>query len=91
MHVKAIHKGMNCKEYQDDLRIRAQNDDAARQTTQMLDVSQLFLLIFEVIAVVIQHPLGMGIFVISSFPNLLKNQTTLVVLSVFESLKRNDS
>ncbi|RXN30458.1 ranBP-type and C3HC4-type zinc finger-containing 1-like protein [Labeo rohita] len=34
---KAIHKGMNCKEYQDDLRIRAQNDDAARQTTQMLD------------------------------------------------------
>uniref|UniRef100_A0A671QAE2 RanBP-type and C3HC4-type zinc finger-containing protein 1 n=1 Tax=Sinocyclocheilus anshuiensis TaxID=1608454 RepID=A0A671QAE2_9TELE len=34
---KAIHKGMNCKEYQDDLRIRAQNDDAARQTTEMLD------------------------------------------------------
>ncbi|KAK9967305.1 hypothetical protein ABG768_001711 [Culter alburnus] len=34
---KAIHKGMNCQEYQDDLRIRAQNDDAARQTTQMLD------------------------------------------------------
>ncbi|KTF93210.1 hypothetical protein cypCar_00011230 [Cyprinus carpio] len=33
----AIHKGMNCKEYQDDLRIRAQNDDAARQTTEMLD------------------------------------------------------
>ncbi|XP_042567640.1 ranBP-type and C3HC4-type zinc finger-containing protein 1-like [Cyprinus carpio] len=32
---KAIHKGMNCKEYQDDLRIRAQNDDAALQTTQM--------------------------------------------------------
>ncbi len=40
MHVKAIHKGMNCKEYQDDLHIRAQNDDAARQTTQMLDVSE---------------------------------------------------
>lgn len=34
---KAIHKGMNCQQYQDDLRIRAQNDDAARQTTQMLD------------------------------------------------------
>ncbi|KAK7126597.1 hypothetical protein R3I94_017933 [Phoxinus phoxinus] len=34
---KAIHKEMNCQEYQDDLRIRAQNDDAARQTTQMLD------------------------------------------------------
>ncbi|CAM4658593.1 hypothetical protein PO909_027426 [Leuciscus waleckii] len=34
---KAIHKGMNCQQYQDDLRIRAQNDDAALQTTQMLD------------------------------------------------------
>lgn len=27
---------MNCKEYQDDLRIRAQNDKAAQQTTNML-------------------------------------------------------
>lgn len=34
---KAIHKEMNCKEYQDDLRVRAQNDEAARQTTEMLD------------------------------------------------------
>ncbi|XP_065100557.1 ranBP-type and C3HC4-type zinc finger-containing protein 1 [Paramisgurnus dabryanus] len=34
---KAIHKGMNCKEYQDDLRVRAQNDAAARQTTEMLE------------------------------------------------------
>ncbi|XP_067092900.1 ranBP-type and C3HC4-type zinc finger-containing protein 1 isoform X1 [Osmerus mordax] len=34
---KAIHKDMNCKEYQDDLRIRAENDDAAKQTTQMLE------------------------------------------------------
>ncbi|KAM9307749.1 ranBP-type and C3HC4-type zinc finger-containing protein 1-like [Gastrophryne carolinensis] len=33
---KAIHVGMNCKEYQDDLRIRAQNDAAARQTNDML-------------------------------------------------------
>ncbi|XP_073399324.1 ranBP-type and C3HC4-type zinc finger-containing protein 1-like [Dendrobates tinctorius] len=33
---KAIHDGMNCKEYQDDLRIRAQNDAAARQTSDML-------------------------------------------------------
>ncbi|CAB1353926.1 unnamed protein product, partial [Coregonus sp. 'balchen'] len=34
---KAIHKDMNCKEYQDDLRIRAENDVAAKQTTQMLE------------------------------------------------------
>ncbi|MGH0192756.1 UNVERIFIED_CONTAM: hypothetical protein FKN15_024205 [Acipenser sinensis] len=27
---------MNCKEYQDDLRIRSENDIAARQTTEML-------------------------------------------------------
>ncbi|XP_041671645.1 ranBP-type and C3HC4-type zinc finger-containing protein 1 [Cheilinus undulatus] len=33
---RAIHKDMNCKDYQEDLRIRAQNDEAAQQTTQML-------------------------------------------------------
>ncbi|XP_075067681.1 ranBP-type and C3HC4-type zinc finger-containing protein 1-like [Mixophyes fleayi] len=33
---KAIHDGMNCREYQDDLRIRAQNDAAAKQTSDML-------------------------------------------------------
>ncbi|XP_062835203.1 ranBP-type and C3HC4-type zinc finger-containing protein 1 isoform X1 [Anolis carolinensis] len=33
---QAIHENMNCKEYQDDLQIRAQNDQAAQQTTQML-------------------------------------------------------
>ncbi|XP_018429488.1 PREDICTED: ranBP-type and C3HC4-type zinc finger-containing protein 1 [Nanorana parkeri] len=33
---KAIHNEMNCKEYQDDLRIRALNDTAARQTSDML-------------------------------------------------------
>ncbi|XP_029469129.1 ranBP-type and C3HC4-type zinc finger-containing protein 1-like isoform X1 [Rhinatrema bivittatum] len=33
---KAIHEKMNCREYQDDLRMRAQNDLAARQTTEML-------------------------------------------------------
>nr|XP_015220532.1 PREDICTED: ranBP-type and C3HC4-type zinc finger-containing protein 1 [Lepisosteus oculatus] len=32
----AIHEGMNCREYQDDLRVRAQNDVAARQTSEML-------------------------------------------------------
>ncbi|XP_073930599.1 ranBP-type and C3HC4-type zinc finger-containing protein 1 isoform X2 [Castor canadensis] len=35
---KAIHEHMNCKEYQDDLALRAQNDVAARQTTEMLRV-----------------------------------------------------
>lgn len=33
---RAIHEGMNCKDYQEDLRIRAQNDEAAQKTTQML-------------------------------------------------------
>ncbi|KAM5157644.1 ranBP-type and C3HC4-type zinc finger-containing protein 1-like [Mantella aurantiaca] len=33
---KAIHSGMDCKQYQDDLRIRALNDTAARQTSDML-------------------------------------------------------
>ncbi|XP_074023810.1 ranBP-type and C3HC4-type zinc finger-containing protein 1-like [Numenius arquata] len=33
---KAIHEGKNCRQYQDDLRLRAQNDAAARQTTDML-------------------------------------------------------
>ena len=35
---KAIHADMNCKEYQDDLKRRAQNDEAARQTQQFLEV-----------------------------------------------------
>ncbi|KAM4587263.1 ranBP-type and C3HC4-type zinc finger-containing protein 1 [Odontesthes bonariensis] len=34
---RAIHEGMNCKDYQDDLRIRAENDQAAQQTKQMLE------------------------------------------------------
>lgn len=34
---RAIHKDMNCKDYQDDLRIRAENDKAAQQTKQMLE------------------------------------------------------
>ncbi|XP_065422356.1 ranBP-type and C3HC4-type zinc finger-containing protein 1 isoform X2 [Chrysemys picta bellii] len=33
---KAIHETMNCKEYQDDLKRQAQDDQAARQTTEML-------------------------------------------------------
>ncbi|XP_062842560.1 ranBP-type and C3HC4-type zinc finger-containing protein 1 [Trichomycterus rosablanca] len=35
---KAIHNGMNCKEYQDDLHLRAQNDAAAKKTTEMLEM-----------------------------------------------------
>ena len=35
---QAIHEQMNCKEYQDDLALRAQNDVAARETTEMLRV-----------------------------------------------------
>uniref|UniRef100_A0A8C2WCU2 RanBP-type and C3HC4-type zinc finger-containing protein 1 n=1 Tax=Cyclopterus lumpus TaxID=8103 RepID=A0A8C2WCU2_CYCLU len=34
---RAIHDGMNCKDYQDDLRTRAENDQAAQQTKQMLE------------------------------------------------------
>ncbi|XP_054877147.1 ranBP-type and C3HC4-type zinc finger-containing protein 1 [Poeciliopsis prolifica] len=34
---RAIHKDMNCKDYQDDLRIRAENDEAAQKTKQMLE------------------------------------------------------
>ncbi|CAG07086.1 unnamed protein product, partial [Tetraodon nigroviridis] len=34
---RAIHNGMNCKDYQDDLRIRAENNMTALQTKQMLD------------------------------------------------------
>ncbi|KAL4234057.1 hypothetical protein ACF0H5_005711 [Mactra antiquata] len=41
---KVIHQGMNCKQYQDDLKIRAKNDKAASQTQimlrKMLDVGE---------------------------------------------------
>ncbi|KAM9573697.1 sharpin [Guaruba guarouba] len=33
---KAIHEGKNCRQYQDDLELRARNDAAARQTSAML-------------------------------------------------------
>uniref|UniRef100_A0A0B7BCW6 RanBP-type and C3HC4-type zinc finger-containing protein 1 n=1 Tax=Arion vulgaris TaxID=1028688 RepID=A0A0B7BCW6_9EUPU len=33
---KAIHEGLNCKQYQDDLKLRANNDIAAKQTAEML-------------------------------------------------------
>jgi len=35
---KAIHANMNCKEYQDDLKRRAQNDEAAKKTQEYLEV-----------------------------------------------------
>ncbi len=35
---KAIHEGMDCKEYQDDLKRRADNDEAAKATQMMLEV-----------------------------------------------------
>lgn len=38
---QAIHNGMNCKDYQDDLRIRAENDEAAKKTKQMLEVDKM--------------------------------------------------
>ncbi|XP_028825224.1 ranBP-type and C3HC4-type zinc finger-containing protein 1 [Denticeps clupeoides] len=34
---KALHEGMNCKEYQDDLSVRALNDTAARRTKELLN------------------------------------------------------
>lgn len=36
---KAIHEGKTCQEYQDDLKVRAENDDAAKKTQKMLEVS----------------------------------------------------
>ena len=36
---RVIHEGKTCKQYQDDIRLKAQNDDDARQTQAMIDVS----------------------------------------------------
>ncbi|MGH0132846.1 UNVERIFIED_CONTAM: hypothetical protein FKN15_050894 [Acipenser sinensis] len=44
---KAIHEGMNCRQYQDDLQFRAINDSAARKTTEMLNVGTLYSLKVE--------------------------------------------
>ena len=35
---KAIHEGMNCKEYQDDIARKAANDQAAKATKQFMEV-----------------------------------------------------
>ncbi|XP_043922234.1 sharpin [Protopterus annectens] len=35
---KAIHQGMNCRQYQDDIQIRALKDSAAQQTAEMLKI-----------------------------------------------------
>uniref|UniRef100_A0A8D0FEW4 RanBP-type and C3HC4-type zinc finger-containing protein 1 n=1 Tax=Strix occidentalis caurina TaxID=311401 RepID=A0A8D0FEW4_STROC len=37
---KAIHEGKNCRQYQDDLQVQAQNDSAARQTKDMLQLGE---------------------------------------------------
>ena len=39
---KAIHEGVNCKKYQDDLQAQANDNAAARRTRQMLDVCHFF-------------------------------------------------
>ena len=36
---KAQHEGKNCQEYQEDLKVKAANDEAAQQTQAMLEVS----------------------------------------------------
>lgn len=36
---KAIHDNMTCKEYQDDLKRRSEDDEAAKMTQNMLEVS----------------------------------------------------
>ena len=42
MLCKAIHyPEMNCKEYQEDLRIKAANDEAAKATQKMLEVHKM--------------------------------------------------
>ena len=38
---KAIHEGMNCKEYQDDINRKAANDAAAKATKDFLEVQCL--------------------------------------------------
>lgn len=35
---QAQHPDMTCKQYQDDLKIRAENDEAARKTQEMIQV-----------------------------------------------------
>lgn len=39
---KAIHEGISCKQYQDDVKIKARNDVAAKQTQDKLEVSGEF-------------------------------------------------
>ena len=40
---KAIHTPQTCKEYQEDLRIKAANDKAAQETQKMLEVAMQLL------------------------------------------------
>ena len=41
---KAQHEGKNCQEYQEDLKVKAANDEAAQQTQAMLEVSLIYLI-----------------------------------------------
>lgn len=41
MACKAIHEGMNCQEYQENLKIVTFNDEAERRTQIMLEVKKL--------------------------------------------------
>ena len=38
---KAIHLNMTCQQYQDDLKIKSENDVAAKRTQEMLEVHDL--------------------------------------------------
>ncbi len=51
---KAIHEGMNCQEYQDDLKRRAANDEAAKQTQQMLEASCCLLVVVTFFVIVVE-------------------------------------
>ena len=35
---KAIHENMNCKQYQDDIKLKAKNDKEAQQTQRHIEV-----------------------------------------------------
>jgi RanBP-type and C3HC4-type zinc finger-containing protein 1 len=44
---QAIHEGANCKEFQDRVNQRAETDDDARQTKEMIDVINLKIVIYD--------------------------------------------
>lgn len=40
--LQAIHEGVNCKEYQDQVIEKAESDEDAKRTKEMIDVTQPF-------------------------------------------------